>query len=461
LKPARIRLALAVCVALAGCAMPPVDRFMIDASGEAPSLSGPQGPLTRARSEAILDELKRRAPGSGIIDRHLAVEEAVAGSPLSTGNQATLLEDGKQAYPAMLAAIRSARHSIHMATYTFDDGKTGQMFAEALAERRRAGVEVRVLCDGVGSFDTSPEFFQRLKDQGVQVEQFNPVSPEEMLKKGPGIIERDHRKLLVVDGRVAFLGGINISSVYGTGSSGSRDRHKADFEKRPWRDTQVELAGPVVADLQRMFVESWARQTHEPALEGPNYFPKLKPEGPYIVRAITSTSKDGVNPLYVTLVSAITASESQVHITMAYFVPDPQLLTALEDAARRGVDVKIILPERTDGWVVFNAGRSFYEDLLEAGVRIYERKARVLHAKTAVIDGVWSTVGSSNLDWRSLYSNDEVNAIILGTDFADRMNAMFDHDLADSVEITRQKWSSRSIADRLCEAYARIWAYML
>jgi cardiolipin synthase A/B len=179
------------------------------------------------------------------------------------------------------------------------------------------------------------------------------------------------------------------------------------------------------------------------------------------VRAITSASDDKSNPLYVTLVSAITSAETQVHITMAYFVPDPQLLDALEDAARRGVDVKIILPEQTDWWVVQSAGRSFYEGLLKAGVKIYERKARVLHAKTAVIDGVWSTVGSSNLDWRSLLSNDELNAVILGADFAARMNAMFDHDIADSVEITIDKWHSRSIADRLREVYARAWAYLL
>jgi len=155
------------------------------------------------------------------------------------------------------------------------------------------------------------------------------------------------------------------------------------------------------------------------------------------------------------------AAETEVHITMAYFVPDPQLLDALKDAARRGVDVKIILPAHTDGWVVYNAGRSFYEDLLESGVKIYERKARVLHAKTAVIDGVWSTVGSSNLDWRSLYSNEELNAVILGADFASTMNAMFQQDIEDSIEITPQKWHSRSIVERLREMYARVWAYAL
>lgn len=453
---------LALVAAVAGCAMPPVDRFILDASREPPvRLSGANGPLTRARSDAILEQLKERSPDSGIIDRHMAVEEAVAGSPLSIGNSAVLLEDGDQAYPAMLAAIRSARHSIHLATYTFDDGETGQMFADALAERRKAGVEVRILCDGVGSIDTSAQFFKDLEARGLQVEKFNPVNPSELLKKGVGIIERDHRKLLVVDGRIAFLGGINISSVYGTGSSGSHEARKAPFDQRPWRDTQVQLEGPVVNDLQRMFVESWARQTKEPLLEGPAYFPKLRPEGALVVRAITSASDNGLNPLYVTLVSAISSAELQVHITMAYFVPDPQLLDALEGAARRGVDVKIVLPARTDGWVVFNAGRSFYEDLLEAGVKIYERKARVLHAKTAVIDGVWSTVGSSNMDWRSLLSNDELNAVILGPEFAARMNAMFDHDLADSVEITAENWRSRSFADRLREMYARAWAYML
>ena len=462
MKPARAALVLAVSLAAAGCAMPPVDRIMLEASAEPVRVNGANGPLTRARSDQILAQLKQHAPDFGIIDRHLAVEEAVAGTALSAGNKAVLLEDGRQAYPAMLAAIHSARRSIHMATYIFDDSQTGQMFADALVERRKAGVEVRILYDGVGSMSTSQEFFKDLKAQGVQVEQFNPVNPAEVLKKGAGIIERDHRKLLVVDGRTAFLGGINISSVYGTGGySGSREKAKDKFEDRPWRDTQVALQGPVVGELQRAFVESWARQTHEPPLEGPAYFPTLKPEGPLVVRAITSAPDNEVNPLYVTLVSAIAASESQVHITMAYFVPDRQLLGVLEDAARRGVDVKLILPERTDNWVVFNAGRSFYEGMLESGVKIYERKARVLHAKTAVIDGVWSTVGSSNLDWRSLVSNDELNAVILGADFAAQMNAMFDHDIADSVEITTEKWHGRSFADRLREMYARALAYML
>ena len=457
----RAPLALAVSLAVVGCAMPPVDRFILESTGEPVRVNGTNGPLTRERSDAILADLKKRAPDSSIIDRHMAVEEAVAGSPLSIGNKAVLLEDGAQAYPAMLAAIHSARHSINMATYTFDDSKTGQMFADALIERRKAGVAVRIMFDGYGSIKTSPEFFKDLEAKGIEVERFNPVNPAELLRKGPGIVERDHRKLLVVDGRVAFVGGINISSVYGTGPLGSGEPRKANPDERPWRDTQVQIEGPVVAEIQRMFVESWTRQTQKPALEGTAYFPQLKAQGSLVVRAITSASNNGLNPLYVTLVSAIAASESQVHITMAYFVPDPQLLEALEDAARRGVDVKIVLPEHTDGWVVYQAGRSFYDDLLQAGVKIYERKGRVLHAKTAVIDGVWSTVGSSNMDWRSLMSNDELNVVILGTDFADRMNAMFDHDIVDSVEITAEKWDSRSIADRLREMYARAWAYML
>ena len=459
--PVRAVLAVAVSVAVAGCAMPPVDRYLLDSSGERVQLNGPHGPLTRARSDEILAELKKRAPDSGIIDRHLAVEEAVAGTPLSVGNKATLLRDGREAYPAMLSAIRSARHSINLAVYIFDDSDTGKTFADALIERRKHGVDVRILCDGVGSIKTSPEFFKGLQAQGIAVEQFNPVSPADLLKKGPGIIERDHRKLLVVDGRVAFLGGINISSVYGTGSWSSKVAAEQPLDQRPWRDTQIKLEGPVVAELQHIFLESWAKQTNQAPPTGPSYFPTLKPEGSLVVRAITSDSDDGSNPLYVTLVSAIMAAETEVHITMAYFVPDPQLLDALKDAARRGVDVKIILPAHTDGWVVYNAGRSFYEDLLESGVKIYERKARVLHAKTAVIDGVWSTVGSSNLDWRSLYSNEELNAVILGADFASTMNAMFQQDIEDSIEITPQKWHSRSIVERLREMYARVWAYAL
>ena len=163
----------------------------------------------------------------------------------------------------------------------------------------------------------------------------------------------------------------------------------------------------------------------------------------------------------LTLISAIESAETEIGVTNAYFVPHQELLKALKDAAKRGVDVKLILPSRTDSWLVFQAGRSYYEELLEAGVKIYERKTRLLHAKTAVIDGVWSTVGSTNLDWRSLLHNDELNAVVLGTEFAAQMNAIFQKDLANSGEITLADWRARPIQERLKEACARAWSRFL
>ena len=449
----------AALVALAGCTMPVVDRSVLEEARATPvRVENARGPLSYQQSQAILADLKKKSPETSIFDRHLAVEESVAGSPLSIGNRATLLEDGAATYPAMLAAIKSARKTIHLEVYIFDDGPVSQEFADALMERAKKGVTVRVIYDSVGSAKTSPAFFDLLAKAGVQVLAFSPVSPANMLKKGPGINQRNHRKLLVVDSRVAFLGGINISEVY-AGTSGPR-MTDVPFDERAWRDTQLQVEGPVVNDFQKSFMAIWEREKKEKLPEA-ELLPQQKQVGALAMRAIEGNSDGGFNPVYVTFISAIASAESEIHITMAYFVPDVQLLDELKAAARRGVDVKLVLPSRTDGWVVFHAGRSFYDDLLEAGVKIYERKNRLLHSKYAVVDGVWSTVGSSNMDWRSLLHNLELNAVILGPEFGGRLEALFQKDVANSTEITREKWAQRPIQDRLREAAARSWAYLL
>jgi cardiolipin synthase len=228
----------------------------------------------------------------------------------------------------------------------------------------------------------------------------------------------------------------------------------------PWRDTDIQLEGPVVAEFQKLFLQTWAKQ-HGPALATKNYFPPVKSQGKDIVRAIGSTPDDPYSLIYLTLISAIGNAEKHVRLTNAYFVPDPQLLLALTAAVARGVAVQLILPSQSDSSLVFHAGRAYYAGLLEGGVQIFERQGALLHSKTAVIDGVWSTVGSTNLDWRSFLSNDELNAIILSRDFAAQMQVMFEKDLSASTRIEPQAWANRPLDFKLKEWLAQIWARLL
>lgn len=449
---------------LAGCASLP----QAGAPGASPVTPVPQisfatakGPVSPARSRAILDALDDSASGSDILRRHLSHEEALnRDSPLVLGNRLTLLEDGPATYEAMFAAIRKARHHINLETYIFEDGEIGEAFARLLRERQAAGVQVNLIYDSVGSLETPAEFFGQLAEAGVNVLEFNPVNPAKAPGKFWRLNNRDHRKLLIVDGSTAFVGGINISAAYSSGSSSRLFGRHPKPDDAGWRDTHLQIDGPVVAEFQRRFLDTWARQDGPP-LPDRAYFPKLARQGDTIVRAIASTADTPDSPIYQTLLSAIEHAEQTIYLTNAYFVPDPALLDALTRAAGRGVDVRFILPGKTDSWAVFHAGRSHYARLLDAGVRLYERKDAVLHSKTAVIDGVWSTIGSTNLDWRSFLHNDEINAVILGKDFGARMEAMFKRDLKASIEIEPSQWRRRSLWLRLQERTARLFEYWL
>jgi cardiolipin synthase len=452
-------LAAASLAMFAGCTAIPV--LVPDMASHPPrpvQLEGARGPLSVQQSKAILDRLARSGMQTSIFDRHLAIEEAIAGSPLVLGNKVVLLQDGPVTFKAMVDAIRGARDHINLETYIIEDDEVGQAFAQALIGKQAEGVQVTLIYDSVGSMNTPKVFFKQLSDGGVKVLEFNPINLL-AAKKGWDVNQRDHRKLLIVDGRVAFLGGINISSVY-SGGSFRRDSKRRPDGSLPWRDTHIQLEGPVVAELQKLFLATWEKQQGE-ALAPRNLFPPPASRGKELVRAIGSSPDETYNLIFATLVSAIGAAETSVYLTYAYFVPDPHLLAAITDTARRGVDVKLILPSRTDSWLVFHAGRSYYADLLRAGVKLYERHDALLHAKTAVIDGVWSTVGSTNLDWRSFLHNDEVNAVVLGQEFGAQMHAMFDADLAASHTVTLQEWEQRPLGDRLKELTALAWQYWL
>jgi len=447
---------------LAGCggctSLPTLVPDLRAPRGAPVQIEGANGPLSAERSRAILAGLASRGQPTDIFERHLALEEAIAGSPLSAGNDVRLLQDGPATYRAMLAAIATARDHIHLETYILDDDEVGRLFAQALIERRRAGVAVRLIHDGVGTLGTPPAFFQALVEAGVAVLEFNPPNPL-LARKEWALNQRDHRKLLIVDGRVAFLGGINISSVY-SGGSLKRRAPTGDETGLAWRDTDLAVRGPVVADLQRLFLAAWTAQKG-PALDLANAFPPAEAAGRQVVRALGSSPEEPYSLIYATLLSAIASAETSVHLTNAYFAPDPQLLAALEAAAARGVDVVLILPSRTDSWLVFHAGRAHYERLLRAGVKIFERRGVILHSKTALIDGVWATVGSTNLDWRSFLHNHELNVVVLGAEFGQQLQAMFAADRAASAEITLEAWRRRPLSWRTQEAFARLWEYWL
>ncbi len=455
----RILASLLVAVAAAGCStLPTIHPDMAPRATRPVQLEGARGPLSATQSKAILAKLESRGEATSIFDRHLALEEAIVGSPLVVGNKVTLLQDGPATFRAMFEAIRGARDHIHLETYIIEDDEVGRKFSEALIDKQAQGVQVRLIYDSVGAINTPKAFFQRLTDGGVKVLEFNPVNPV-TARKGWEVNQRDHRKLLVVDGRVAFMGGINISSVYSAGSFRTGSKHRPDGSL-PWRDTHVQVEGPVVSDFQKLFLATWDKQKGEALVPG-KHFPAPPAVGREVVRAIGSTPDEPYSQIYATLISAIGSAETSVNLTIAYFVPDPQLIAALKDAVARGVDVKVILPGGTDSWLVFHAGRAHYDELLGAGVKIHERRDALLHAKTALIDGVWSTIGSTNLDWRSFLHNEEVNAVILGQGFGVQMQAMFDADLAASTPITLEAWKQRPLADRLRELSARLWEYWL
>jgi cardiolipin synthase len=415
-----------------------------------PQFSGPAGPLTREQGQEIIAKLEahQKTP-SDILQRHLAFAQAISDIPLTTGNKVILLKNSGETYPAMLAAIRGATNNINMEMYIFSDGPIGKMFADALIDRQHHGVQVNVSYDSLGSLGTSPAFFDRMRKAGIMVMQYRPVNPfAAPLHWEFG--HRDHRKMLVVDGRVAFTGGINISEVYASGLVSSRSRTPEQY----WRDTDIEVRGPAVAEFQKLFIQQWNYQ-RGPLLQVRGYSPPLAREGNQIVQVIGSVP-ESFSLIYTTMISAIVNAETNVYITDAYFAPDHQMLHALEHAAQRGVEVRLLVPSKTDEPMIVSAARSHYADLLKAGVKVYEWQGEMLHAKTATIDGVWSTVGTSNLDWWSIARDNELNAVVLSHSFAVNMERMYFDDLSGAHQVTLEDWRHRGIGERMEELGAGI-----
>ena len=450
---------VSILILINGCATLPNVSEMIN---EAPAAQKPRqivssnGLLSPQKSKAIVERLKRSVDPTDILERHSAVVESVTETPLTKGNKVSLLADGQAAYAAMFKAIQNAKDHINLETFIIEDDAVGRKFTDLLLQKQAEGVQVNLIFDSIGSYSTPAPFFQRLRDGGIQVIEFNPVNPLE----GHGewlLMHPDHRKILIIDGKVAITGGINISSIYSSKLSGRKEVEGAPL---PVRDTDIQIEGPAVAEFQKLFLDTWQKQKG-PKLSERNYFPDLKEMGNSLVRVVGSTPGQSNRITFIVYVSAIIFAEHSIHLTNAYFIPDDQILDAFTDAVKRGVDVKIILPSTSDSSMGLYAARYNYSELLKAGVKIYERRHAFLHAKTAVIDGVWSTVGSTNLDYWSLLSDDEVNAVILNHEFAIEMEKMFTSDLEESNQIQLEEWEKRPLYPRIREWLAHLFSHWM
>jgi len=397
---------------------------------------------------------------AALLKHHIGALGAL-GEFTTADNQVKLLIDGPATFKAMLADLERAKGSIQMESYIFEDEELGKRIADILKRKARSGVETRLIYDAVGSLTTPRAFFDELAQAGVLVCEFNPVRTSFPFRADK-LNHRDHRKITIVDGKVAYTGGINISDVYSAGSASVLKRKPDDEEGEPrrgWRDTSVRVQGPAVTDFSILFADTWMRQGCERAPIPAQRQAALG--GDRLLTVLGSTPSDNEPRIYRALLTAIGNAKLSVHMTMSYFVPDAQTVSFLTAAARRGVDVTLVLQGMSDSKLVLRAGQSYYGELIKAGVRIYERTDTLLHAKTTVIDGVWSTIGSSNVDWRSFLHNDEVNVVVFGADFAAEMEALFQSDLALSQEVTADAWAERNLWRRMQEQFGRLFEYWL
>ncbi len=363
------------------------------------------------------------------------------------GNKVTLITDGDVFFDELFKAIDSAQLSINLETYIFNSDDIGWKLAKKLANKAKKGIEVNIIYDAIGCINTKALLFDYMKKMGIALIEYHPVVP---WRKYFNLYLRDHRKLMVVDGRIAFIGGMNIGNEY----AGKK------YHGLNWRDTHIKIEGPAVKDFEYFFLENWHRHGG-PLVDISKYFPGIQPVGDTIVMALSSHSRRKIKPIYHTYLAAIANARKYIYITNAYFVPDTRFVKSLIRAAKRGVDVRIVLPAVSDIPFVQHASRYLYKRFLKNHIRIYEYKKAVLHAKTAVIDDIWATVGSSNLDRRSFTANLEVNAIILDQSFGEKMKKQFLKDIRNSDEIQLEYYKRRSFLQYLKEWLCYRFRYLL
>lgn len=360
------------------------------------------------------------------------------GPAILPGNSVETLTNGDQIFPPMLAAIGSARASVCLESFIYWSGSIGEQFADALAAAALRGVTVNVLFDWVGTRRMEPQLLQRLRDSGADVQIYHELSWLHISR----LNNRTHRKLLIIDGQVGFTGGVGIAPQW---LGNAQDRAH-------WRDTHYRVRGPVVAQMQAVFMDNWIKATGN-VLHGPAYFPPLEAVGDMDAQMFGSSPGRGSESMQLMFLLAITAARRSIDITSSYFVPDRMTIEALVAAAQRGVVVRILVPGRyTDVPLVRRASQAGWGKLLRAGIAIYEYQPTMIHSKVAVIDGYWTTVGSANFDDRSFRINDEANLNVFSDSLAEQQAVQMDADLSHSRRVSYRAWRHRPVWRRLHEA---------
>ena len=413
-------------------------------------LESPQGVVGRAASLRTSRALAQ-AGDTSLLDYHLAAMRDLGAPPLLTGNQAELLIDGPRTYRAMFAAIERARDYVLVESFIFEEAEEGdRTLSRLLAAAAARGVEVHVLYDAIGSMTTDAKFLDGLRQAGVSLCAFNPLNPLD--DRFAGLNQRDHRKIVVIDGVQAFAGGVNFSRAYRIASKQARGSglSKQKSLDEGWRDTHIGVHGTGARHLEDLFREMWREAQCPGEIRAPQEH-STTAAGSMLLQIVPGTPKDDTNEIYATLLSVITYAQKSIDITMAYFVPDEAFEKALREAAKRGVAVRIILPSYSDFSGVFYAGRAHYDELLDSGVQLFELESAFLHSKTIVVDGIWSSIGSTNFDWRSFVHNYEISVCVIDEGFAGQMGDAFAADLADSRPITRESWKKRGFSERFKE----------
>ncbi len=393
------------------------------------------------------------------LQQQYELQHALSGTPLVAGNQVTLLRGGADAFAAMFESLRAARDSINLEYFILADVHArGESLLDVLLDRLRAGVAVNLIHDSFGSRNTPDSVFDTLRQAGARTITFNPIDPLQT-RVGWSPNDRDHRKIMVIDGRIGFTGGINLDTAYENPPSAGVPAD-GDTSKAYWIDTAIRIEGPVVAELQKLFFVTWRDQKGPPTAPAV-YFPPLPRVGVQTIRIIGSSPGEQ-QPLYFqSLLTAIGNARHRVWLCSGYFIPPHAEREALGKAARSGIDVRIMTPAFSDVQSAVYASRASYGDLLEAGAHIFEMPNAVLHAKVAVVDDTWTVIGSSNLDRRSVVFNNEVDAVIVGHDTAAQTEGLLKAYMSQALPIDLAHWRERSLGEHVHEIEARVWQYWM